>query len=212
MTVHVPADQGKVWNIQVALRGAASSRRKLHLYDAFSMQESVNVVPGDEVPPLLEVDGLRFGMMTCYDLRFPELARRLAVDGADALLVPAAWVKGPLKEHHWEVLATARALDNTCYVVAVGECGPRNIGASMVVDPLGVAIARAAEQDALLYAELDPRRLAQARQALPVLANRRFARPSWPEPRRPRRTRRPSPQAWRRKARTAPPDRRDRCR
>ena len=116
-------------------------------------------------------------MMTCYDLRFPELARRLAVDGADALLVPAAWVKGPLKEHHWEVLATARALDNTCYVVAVGECGPRNIGASMVVDPLGVAIARAAEQDALLYAELDPRRLAQARQALPVLANRRFARP-----------------------------------
>ena len=135
------------------------------------------MVPGDEVPPLLEVDGLRFGMMTCYDLRFPELARRLAVDGADALLVPAAWVKGPLKEHHWEVLATARALDNTCYVVAVGECGPRNIGASMVVDPLGVAIARAAEQDALLYAELDPRRLAQARQALPVLANRRFARP-----------------------------------
>ena len=57
------------------------------------MQESVNVVPGDEVPPLLEVDGLRFGMMTCYDLRFPELARRLAVDGADALLVPAAWVR-----------------------------------------------------------------------------------------------------------------------
>ncbi|WZB63956.1 deaminated glutathione amidase [Achromobacter xylosoxidans] len=179
MTVHVPADQGKVWNIQVALRGGriVAQYRKLHLYDAFSMQESVNVVPGDEVPPLLEVDGLRFGMMTCYDLRFPELARRLAVDGADALLVPAAWVKGPLKEHHWEVLATARALDNTCYVVAVGECGPRNIGASMVVDPLGVAIARAAEQDALLYAELDPRRLAQARQALPVLANRRFARP-----------------------------------
>ena len=164
---------------QVALRGGriVAQYRKLHLYDAFSMQESVNVVPGDEVPPLLEVDGLRFGMMTCYDLRFPELARRLAVDGADALLVPAAWVKGPLKEHHWEVLATARALDNTCYVVAVGECGPRNIGASMVVDPLGVAIARAAEQDALLYAELDPRRLAQARQALPVLANRRFARP-----------------------------------
>lgn len=179
MTVHVPADQGKVWNIQVALRGGriVAQYRKLHLYDAFSMQESVNVVPGDEVPPLLEVDGLRFGMMTCYDLRFPELARRLAVDGADALLVPAAWVKGPLKEHHWEVLSTARALDNTCYVVAVGECGPRNIGASMVVDPLGVAIARAAEQDALLYAELDPRRLAQARQALPVLANRRFARP-----------------------------------
>ena len=177
MTVHVPADQGKVWNIQVALRGGriVAQYRKLHLYDAFSMQESVNVVPGDEVPPLLEVDGLRFGMMTCYDLRFPELARRLAVDGADALLVPAAWVKGPLKEHHWEVLATARALDNTCYVVAVGECGPqyrREHGggsAGRGDRPRGRA--------GRCCAELDPRRLAQARQALPVLANRRFARP-----------------------------------
>ena len=111
-------------------------------------------------------------MMTCYDLRFPELARRLAVDGADALLVPAAWVKGPLKEHHWEVLATARALDNTCYVVA-GDAGP----AQYRREHGGGSAGRGDEQDALLYAELDPRRLAQARQALPVLANRRFARP-----------------------------------
>ena len=170
------------------------------------------MVPGDEVPPLLEVDGLRFGMMTCYDLRFPELARRLAVDGADALLVPAAWVKGPLKEHHWEVLATARALDNTCYVVAWANAARAISARAWWVNPLGVAIARAAEQDALLYAELDHgawRRRARRCRCWPTGAS---PAPSWPEPRRPaRRTRRPS-LAWRRKARTAPPDRRDRCR
>jgi len=90
------------------------------------------------------------------------------------LVLPAAWVKGPLKEMHWEVLVTARALENTTYVVAVGECGERNIGNSMVVDPLGVAIARAAEAPALVFAELDKARLEHARKVLPVLDNRRF--------------------------------------
>ena len=115
--------------------------------------------------------------MTCYDVRFPELARRLALDGAEVLVLPAAWVKGPLKEMHWELLTTARALENTCYMVAVGECGPRNIGNSLVVDPLGVAIAKAPESTALVFAELDPQRIAYARSVLPVLENRRFARP-----------------------------------
>jgi predicted amidohydrolase len=115
--------------------------------------------------------------MTCYDLRFPELARRHAIDGAEVLVLPAAWVRGPGKEAHWATLVTARALENTCYVVAVGECGPRNIGASLVVDPLGVAIAQAGEAPNLIFAELDPARLTHARKVLPVLANRRFARP-----------------------------------
>lgn len=177
--VHLPAPDQKVWNVLVALRGGEiiAQYRKLHLYDAFSMKESTNVLPGDLVPPLLEVAGLKVGLMTCYDLRFPELARRLALDGADLLVLPSAWVKGPLKEAHWEVLVTARALENTCYMVATGECGVRNIGQSMVVDPLGVAIARAAEAPALLLAEIDPERIAHARQVLPVLDNCRFSRP-----------------------------------
>jgi len=75
------------------------------------------------------------------------------------------------------VLFTARALENTCYVVAVGECGERNIGNSLVVDPLGVAVARAAEAPVLVFAELDAARIAHARKVLPVLKNRRFARP-----------------------------------
>jgi len=179
MTVHVPTAEGRALNARGAIRNGEIIARydKLHLYDAFAMQESRNVTAGNNVPSLVDVDGLKVGLMTCYDVRFPELARRLALDGADLLVLPAAWVKGPLKEMHWEVLVTARALENTCYVVAVGECGPRNIGNSLVVDPLGVAIAKAAEGPALVFAEVDPQRIADARRALPVLENRRFARP-----------------------------------
>ncbi len=184
LCMHTPASNGLVWNTQIGIRDGAlvAQYRKLHLYDAFSVKESAKVQPGSEIPPLIEVAGWKVGLMTCYDLRFPEMARRLAVDGAQVLAVPSAWVRGPLKEMHWDVLVTARALENTCYVVATGECGVRNIGNSMVVDPLGVAIARAGEAPVLLFAELDPDRLARARQELPVLANRRFARPELQRP------------------------------
>ena len=179
MTMHTPREDERAWNTLIAVRNGevVAQYRKLHLYDAFSMKESNRVEPGAEVPPLVEVAGLRVGLMTCYDVRFPELARRLALDGADLLVLPSAWVRGPHKEMHWEVMVTARALDNTVYVAACGECGPRNIGNSMVVDPLGVAIARAGEVPALVFADIDPARLEQARAALPVLKNRRFAAP-----------------------------------
>jgi deaminated glutathione amidase len=179
MTVHVPAGTGKVHNTFVALRDGAiiAEYRKLHLYDAFAGRESTNVEAGDAVPPLVEVAGFKLGLMTCYDVRFPELARRLAADGADVLVLPAAWVKGPMKERHWEILTTARALENTCWLIAVGECGERNIGQSLVIDPLGVAVARAGEAPTLLFAEIDGERLAYARRILPALANRRFVRP-----------------------------------
>ncbi|MGG5840169.1 nitrilase-related carbon-nitrogen hydrolase, partial [Huaxiibacter chinensis] len=109
--------------------------------------------------------------------RFPEMAMNLALAGADVLILPAAWVKGPLKEHHWATLLTARALDTTCYVIAAGECGNKNIGQSRVIDPLGVTIAAAAERPALIMAQLDRERVNAVRQQLPVLGNRRFAPP-----------------------------------
>lgn len=179
MTLHVPTADGRVVNALVAIRNGEIIARynKLHLYDAFMMQESRHVDAGNHVPPLVDIDGMKVGLMICYDVRFPELARRLALDGADIMVLPAAWVRGPLKEMHWEVLITARALENTCYMVAAGECGPRNIGNSLVVDPLGVAIAKAGERPGLLYADLDPQRIMDARRALPVLVNRRFVRP-----------------------------------
>jgi Predicted amidohydrolase len=178
-TIHIPAPSGKVFNTFVTFRNGEiiGQYRKLHLYDAFSDKESENVQPGDEIPALIDVAGFRLGTMTCYDVRFPELARRLVLEGADVLVLPAAWVKGPNKEFHWQTLVTARALENTSYMIAVGECGSRNIGASMVVDPLGIACVRAGEAPALLYADLDRERLEYARKILPVLENRRFRKP-----------------------------------
>ncbi|WP_407435404.1 deaminated glutathione amidase [Lelliottia sp.] len=179
LTVHVPTTQGRAENTLVVLREGKiiAHYAKIHLYDAFNIQESRLVDPGNQMPPLIEIDGIRFGLMTCYDLRFPEMALNLALAGADALVLPAAWVKGPLKEHHWATLLTARALDTTCYVVASGECGNKNIGQSRVVDPLGVTIAAAGEAPALVMAEIDRERIALARRQLPVLRNRRFAPP-----------------------------------
>ncbi|PKH20511.1 hydrolase [Enterobacterales bacterium CwR94] len=177
--MHVPAEEGKAYNTLVAIAGGkiVAHYKKLHLYDAFTMRESNTIMAGETLPALLTVAGMNVGLMTCYDIRFPEMARWLALQGADVLVLPSAWVKGPLKEHHWETLVTARALENTCYMVATGECGMRNIGQSMVVDPLGTIIVRAAEAPALIYAELTAERLAHAREVLPVLKNRRFAAP-----------------------------------
>lgn len=179
LTIHVPSVPGRAFNMLVALRGGrvVAHYAKLHLYDAFAIQESRNVDAGDAIAPLLDVDGLKVGLMTCYDLRFPELALAHALQGADILALPAAWVRGALKEHHWATLLAARALDATCYVIAAGECGNKNIGQSRVIDPFGVTIAAAAETPALIMAEVSAERVKQVRAQLPVLINRRFAPP-----------------------------------
>lgn len=178
-TQHIPAPDQRAINTLFALRQGNIIARyeKLHLYDAFSVQESARVNAGEQLPPVIEVAGFKVGLMTCYDVRFPELARALALQGAEVLVLPAAWLRGPLKEQHWQMLTTTRALENTCYMIAAGECGPKNIGQSLVADPLGVVIASAAEAPALIFAQLDKARLAYARQVLPVLENRRFAAP-----------------------------------
>lgn len=179
LTLHVPTKEGRVANVLVVMqKGKIIARyHKLHLYDAFAMKESANVDAGDALPPVITIDDMSVGVMTCYDLRFPEVAKSLAIRGAELIVVPAAWVRGPHKERHWETLVTARALDTTCYVAAVSECGPRNIGCSMIADPLGVVIARAAETPALVLAELSRERLKDVREALPVLKNGRFQAP-----------------------------------
>lgn len=179
LTVHVPSTAERAVNTLVVLcRGEIVAQyAKLHLYDAFNMQESARVDAGSILPPLIEVDGMLVGLMTCYDLRFPELALSLALAGAQLLVLPAAWVRGPLKEQHWATLLSARALDTTCYMVAAGECGNKNIGQSRVIDPQGVTIAAAAEAPQLIYADVTAARVTQTREKLPVLQNRRFAPP-----------------------------------
>lgn len=180
LTIHVPTTPGRAANTQIALRNGeiVAVYQKIHLYDAFSMQESRLVDAGATVAPMLNVAGMNVGMMTCYDLRFPEMALSMALAGADIIVLPAAWVRGALKEHHWATLLAARALDSTCYVIAAGECGNKNIGQSRVIDPLGVTIAAAAESPALIVTEVTAERVKAAREKLPVLAHRRFAPPA----------------------------------
>ena len=149
--------------------------RKLHLYDAFGFAESDTVLPGDLVDPLVfDLGGLRFGAMTCYDLRFPEMARRLVDAGATALVLPAAWAAGPAKEDHWTTLVRARAIENTAFVLAAAQSGPDCAGQSMVVDPMGVVLACAGERPGAALAAVDPARVDEVRAVNPCLANRRF--------------------------------------
>ncbi len=115
-----------------------------------------------------------FGVLTCYDLRFPELARALADRGADALLVPAAWVQGPLKEDHWMTLARARAIENTSYLLGSCQVSSMYSGRSLIVDPLGVVVASLGEQPGVAVAEIGAERVAAVRARLPSLQHRRF--------------------------------------
>ncbi|WP_032696403.1 deaminated glutathione amidase [Raoultella planticola] len=179
LTLYVPSGEGRATNTLVAIRQGEviAQYQKLHLYDAFAMQESRLVDAGQQIPPLIDVDGVRVGLMTCYDLRFPELALTLALNGAEVLVLPTAWVKGPMKEYHWATLLAARALDTTCYIVAAGECGTRNIGQSRIIDPMGTIMAGAGDGPQMITADISTASLRQVRERLPVLKNRRFAPP-----------------------------------
>jgi len=157
--------------------------RKIHLYDVnipdrVSYLESATIAPGSETV-VADVEGVRVGLSICYDLRFPELYRRLAVEGeAQVILVPAAFMLHTGKDH-WEVLLRARAIENQCYVVAAGQIGDHDpgrtcYGRSMVVDPWGTVIAQAPDTIGITVADLDLERLARIRAELPSLANRRL--------------------------------------
>ncbi len=156
----------------------AASYRKIHLYDSFGYAESDRLAAGDLVPVTVDVAGVRAGLMTCYDLRFPELARALVDDGADLLVVPAAWVAGDLKVHHWRTLLAARAIENVVPVVAAAQGGRRYSGHSLILDARGTTLGEADErEDDLVRAELDPVDVTRAREVNPSLANRRLPGP-----------------------------------
>ena len=116
---------------------------------------------------------MRVGVMTCYEVRFPEVARRLAELGAEVLLLPAAWVRGPLKELHWDTLARARAIENTVYVAAAGQVSAMYAGLSAIYDPMGVAIVNAGEAEGVVVSEARRDRLEEVRRVNPSLAMRR---------------------------------------
>ncbi|WP_116244846.1 carbon-nitrogen hydrolase family protein [Nocardiopsis sp. FIRDI 009] len=157
--------------------GRRALYRKIHLYDAFGVRESDVVRPGPiEEPETFTVDGVVLGLQTCYDLRFPEVTRRIADAGAHVVLLAAQWVPGPLKEDHWRTLARARAIENTVYVAAAGQAAPSGSGGSMVVDPMGTPVAALGEQRfAVASAEVSAARVEEVRTVNPALSLRRFA-------------------------------------
>jgi len=177
-----PGD-GRVYNTSVLFGPDGTVRavyRKIHLFDAVSggtpYRESDDLLPGDALATA-DVDGVTVGLTVCYDLRFPELYRALALRGAQVLLVPAAFTAFT-GAAHWEVLLRARAIENGCFVVApdqVGEHLPGRacFGRSMIVDPWGAKLAEVETGVGVCVADLDTARLDEVRAQLPSLAGRR---------------------------------------
>ncbi|HZS31841.1 MAG TPA: carbon-nitrogen hydrolase family protein [Methylomirabilota bacterium] len=154
--------------------------RKLHLFDVEvdgrTYQESATMVAGDEVV-VASLAGVPVGLSICYDVRFPELYRRLAAWGARLVTVPAAFTLETGKDH-WEVLLRARAIENQLYVLAAAQCGshpPGNacFGNSMIVDPWGTVVARAGYREGVVVADVDLGHAERVRKTLPALAHRR---------------------------------------
>jgi predicted amidohydrolase len=158
--------------------GLRASYRKIHLYDSFGFRESDRLLAGPLEPLVVAVEGMSVGVMTCYDLRFPELARGLVDRGAELLVLPSAWVAGPGKVEHWRTLVLARAIENTVFVAAAGQPGPRYTGHSLVAGPAGEVIAEVGDGDHVLVASVARTRLEEARAENPSLANRRFPGPA----------------------------------
>jgi deaminated glutathione amidase len=165
-----------------------ASYRKIHMFDVEVggrvYKESEHEAPGDEIVVSQTADGTNLGLTICYDVRFPELYRILAVRGAEIVTVPAAFTFATTRDH-WEVLLRARAIEGQAFVVAanqIGEHAPgiRSGGRSMIVDPWGVVLATAPDTETFVVAELDLERQAEIRRTLPSLANRRPEAYRWP--------------------------------
>jgi predicted amidohydrolase len=162
--------------------------RKIHMFDVdvggTSYRESDDEAPGEEIV-LAQAGALPLGLSICYDLRFPELFRILAVQGARAIALPAAFTLFTGKDH-WEVLARARAIENQVFMIAAGQFGVhppdhRSYGRSMIVDPWGIPLAIAPDSECFIVADLDLEAQDRVRESLPSLANRRPGVYRWPE-------------------------------
>jgi deaminated glutathione amidase len=174
------APDGRAYNTTVGYDSSgrlAAAYRKIHLFDALGHRESDDVAPGDELV-LADLAGLRIGFMTCYDVRFPELARTLATAGADLLVLPAAWAAGQFKEEHWVTLVRARAIENTIWLAAAGQVpdpaerptrAPTGVGRSMLVDPMGVVRLDLGPSAGVAVGDVDTELTSLVRTALPCL-------------------------------------------
>ncbi|HEY5318910.1 MAG TPA: carbon-nitrogen hydrolase family protein [Solirubrobacteraceae bacterium] len=165
--------------------------RKIHMFDVevdgTVYRESDGEEPGEEIVVSELADGVGLGMSVCYDVRFPELYRILALSGAEILAVPSAFTLATTRDH-WETLLRARAIENQCFVVAPNQIGAhppgdRSGGRSLIVDPWGLPLATASDGEVAIVADLDLPRLREIRRTLPSLANRRPSAYRWPDER-----------------------------
>lgn len=175
---------GKLANTSVHVDPRGEVRavyRKLHMFDVEvagrAYRESAVTEPGEEVVLSATADGVELGMSICYDLRFPELFGVLALRGARVVVLPSAFTL-PTTRDHWEILVRARAIENEVFVIAANQVGPHpgghhSGGRSMIVDPWGVVLARADDEEGFIAADLDLDRQLRIRAQLPVLAHRR---------------------------------------
>src|SRR3954464_9321940 len=162
--------------------------RKIHMFDVevgdVSYRESETEQAGDQIE-LADANGAKVGLTICYDLRFPELYRILAVRGARVITVPSAFTERTGRDH-WEVLVRARAIEDQVFMVAAGQIGfapphYRSYGRSMIVDPWGVVLAQAADTECFVSADLDFTIQDEMRNSLPSLRHRRPGSYRWPE-------------------------------
>ena len=150
-----------------------STYRKIHLYDALGFRESDKMTSGSKITKPVKTSLGKIGMMICYDLRFPEMARSLAVAGSEVLVVPSAWVKGNMKEEHWITINKTRAIENGCYVIAPDQVGNIYCGRSLVVDPYGKILLDMKKKQGIGFVNIDLNKVKQTRKILPLLQNRR---------------------------------------
>jgi deaminated glutathione amidase len=176
-----PADEGRVANtLLITGRGADAHYNKIHLFDAFGFAESDTVAPGSD-PLVLDLDGVRVGFATCYDIRFPELFQKLGDMGAELIVVAASWGSGPGKVEQWSLLARARALDSTAFVAACDQAEPADaegtaplgVGHSVVSSPTGEVLGELDATPGLLTVDIETGLVEAVRKKLPVLENRR---------------------------------------
>ena len=150
-----------------------STYRKIHLYDALGFRESDKMTPGSKIAKPVTTSIGKVGMMICYDLRFPEVSRLLAVTGSEVLVAPSAWVKGKMKEEHWISINKTRAIENGCYVIAPDQVGNIYCGRSLVVDPFGNVLLDMKKKQGISFVDIDLKKINEIRKVLPLLKNRR---------------------------------------
>ena len=150
-----------------------STYRKIHLYDALGFRESDKMVSGSKITKPVKTSLGKIGMMICYDLRFPEMARSLSVAGSEVLVVPSAWVQGNMKEEHWITINKTRAIENGCYVIAPDQVGNIYCGRSLVVDPYGKILLDMKKKQSVGFVNIDLNKVKQTRKILPLLKSRR---------------------------------------